>query len=119
MEVKNLAFVTGDGIRLLDRISLELKPGEHMALVGFSGSGKSTLAQCVGQLYSYTDGQVLLGNAEVQELTKKDMAQNMGFISQTRLSSPGRSKKTCCTPAAPRGMVRMRLPAGLIRPWKT
>jgi len=83
VEVKNLAFVTGDGIRLLDHISLELKPGQHLALVGFSGSGKSTLAQCVGQLYSYTDGQVLLGNAEVKELTKKDMAQNMGLISQT------------------------------------
>lgn len=83
VEVKNLAFVTSDGIHLLDRISLELKPGEHMALVGFSGSGKSTLAQCVGQLYSYTDGQVLLGNAEVQTLTKKDMAQNMGFVSQS------------------------------------
>ncbi len=83
VEVKNLAFVTSDGIHLLDRISLELKPGEHMALVGFSGSGKSTLAQCVGQLYSYTDGHVLLGNVEVLELSKKDMAWNMGFVSQT------------------------------------
>ena len=83
VEVKNLAFVTGDGIRLLDRISLELQPGEHLALVGFSGSGKSTLAQCVGQLYSYTDGQVLLGNAEVNALTKKDMVRNMGLIAQT------------------------------------
>jgi len=80
--VKNLTFVTGDGIRLLDRISFDLKSGQHMALVGFSGSGKSTLAQCVGQLYTYTDGQVLLGNTEVHELTKKDMAWNMGFVSQ-------------------------------------
>jgi len=82
VEVKDLAFVTGDGIRLLDRISLELKPGEHMALVGFSGSGKSTLAQCIGQLYAYTDGQALFGNAEVRDLTKKDMALNMGFVAQ-------------------------------------
>mgnify|MGYP000224072407 CR=1 FL=1 len=83
VEVRNLAFVTGDGIRLLDHISLELKPGEHMALVGFSGSGKSTLAQCIGQLYAYTDGQALFGNAEVRELTKQDMALNMGFVAQT------------------------------------
>ena len=83
VDVKNLTFVTGDGIRLLDRISFDLKTGQHMALVGFSGSGKSTLAQCIGQLYAYTDGQVLLGNAEVHELTKQDMAWNMGFVSQT------------------------------------
>ena len=82
VDVQNLAFITGDGIRLLDGISFELKPGQHMALVGFSGSGKSTLAQCVGQLYNYTDGHALLGNVEVRELTKKDMAWNMGFVSQ-------------------------------------
>jgi ABC-type multidrug transport system fused ATPase/permease subunit len=83
VDVKNLSFITGDGIRLLNRISFDLKAGQHVALVGFSGSGKSTLALCVGQLYDYTDGQVLLGNAEVRELTKKDMAWNMGFVSQT------------------------------------
>jgi ABC-type multidrug transport system fused ATPase/permease subunit len=83
VDVNNLTFVTGDGIRLLDRIAFDLKSGQHMALVGFSGSGKSTLALCVGQLYDYTDGQVLLGDAEVRELTKQDMAWNMGFVSQT------------------------------------
>ena len=83
VDVKNLSFITGDGIRLLNRISFDLKAGQHAALVGFSGSGKSTLALCVGQLYDYTDGQVSLGNAEVRELTKKDMAWNMGFVSQT------------------------------------
>jgi ABC-type multidrug transport system fused ATPase/permease subunit len=83
VEVKNLAFATSDGLKLLDDISLTLNPGEHLALIGFSGSGKSTLAQCVGQLYAYTGGQVLLGNAEVKELTKLDIVRNMGFVSQT------------------------------------
>ncbi len=83
VEVKNLTFATGDGLKLLDNISLTLNPGDHLALIGFSGSGKSTLAQCIGQLYAYTGGQVLLGNAEVNALTKRDIVQNMGFVSQS------------------------------------
>jgi ABC-type multidrug transport system fused ATPase/permease subunit len=82
VEVKDLSFVTDSGIHLLDGINLSLKPGEHLALVGFSGSGKSTLALCIGQLYKYTDGHVLIGDKEVAQLTKKDMVNNIGFVSQ-------------------------------------
>ncbi|MEW6218974.1 MAG: ABC transporter ATP-binding protein/permease [Thermodesulfobacteriota bacterium] len=83
LEVQELSFVTPDGIRLLDRVSMRLAPGEHLALVGFSGSGKSTLAQCIGQLYRYSEGHVLLGGQEVAELSKADLAANLGFVSQT------------------------------------
>jgi ABC-type multidrug transport system fused ATPase/permease subunit len=82
LEVRDLSFDTEDGIRLIDGISLSLKPGEHLALVGFSGSGKSTLAQCIGQLYKYTGGHVLIGQKEVSDLTKSDMVRNIGFVAQ-------------------------------------
>jgi ABC-type multidrug transport system fused ATPase/permease subunit len=82
IEVKDLSFVTESGIKLLDEITFSLEPGEHMALVGFSGSGKSTLASCIGQLYKYSRGHILLGNEEVSDLTKRDMIFNMGFVSQ-------------------------------------
>jgi len=83
VDVKDLSFVTDSGIHLLDGINLSLKPGEHLALVGFSGSGKSTLALCIGQLYKYTGGHVLIGDKEVGNLTKKDMIHNMGFVAQS------------------------------------
>jgi ABC-type multidrug transport system fused ATPase/permease subunit len=62
---------------------MSLNPGEHLALVGFSGSGKSTLALCIGQLYKYTGGSVLIGDREVSGLTKKDMVNNIGFVAQS------------------------------------
>ena len=82
IEVRDLSFVTESGVRLLDGINMSLKPGEHLALVGFSGSGKSTLALCIGQLYKYTGGSVLIDNQEVSGLTKKDMVDNMGLVAQ-------------------------------------
>jgi len=83
IEVRDLSFVTETGISLLDGINLSLKAGEHLALVGFSGSGKSTLALCIGQLYKYTGGSVLIGDKEVSSLTKKDMVNNIGFVAQS------------------------------------
>ncbi|UCD80095.1 MAG: ABC transporter ATP-binding protein/permease [Desulfobacterales bacterium] len=83
VEVKDLSFVTDSGIPLLDGINMSLKPGEHLALVGFSGSGKSTLALCIGQLYKYTGGSVMIGDKEVSGLTKKDIIYNMGFVAQS------------------------------------
>jgi ABC-type multidrug transport system fused ATPase/permease subunit len=82
LEVKDVSFVTEEGIRLIDGISFSLKPGEHFALVGFSGSGKSTLAQCIAQLYKYTGGHVLIGQKEVSDLTKSDIVHNIGFVAQ-------------------------------------
>ncbi len=82
LEVKNLSFVTEDGIRLLSDINFSLHPGEHLALIGFSGSGKSTLAKCIGQLYAYSDGQAFLDNKEISTLTKLDIARNIGFVPQ-------------------------------------
>jgi len=83
VEVKDLSFVTDTGIHLLDGINLSLKQGEHLALVGFSGSGKSTLALCIGQLYKYTSGSVMIGDKEVSGLTKRDMVNNIGFVAQS------------------------------------
>jgi ABC-type multidrug transport system fused ATPase/permease subunit len=83
IEVKNLAFTTDDGIQLLDDINFTLPAGGQLALIGFSGSGKSTLANCIGQLYRYSRGHVRIGNREVIDLTKRDIAWNVGMVSQT------------------------------------
>ncbi len=83
IDVQNLSFRTDSNILLLNNINFSLENGEQLALVGFSGSGKSTLAQCIGQLYKYTSGHIRIGGREVADLTKKDIAYNLGLVSQS------------------------------------
>ena len=82
IETVNLSFVTESGISLIDDINLSLAPGEHMALVGFSGSGKSTLASCIGQLYKHTGGKIRIGDQDIDDLTKRDIVNNIGLVAQ-------------------------------------
>ncbi len=82
IEARNLSFETESGIRLIDNIDLSLAPGEHMALVGFSGSGKSTLAACIGQLYKHTGGKIQIGDQDIDDLSKRDIVNNVGLVAQ-------------------------------------
>ncbi|MFN2355783.1 MAG: ABC transporter transmembrane domain-containing protein, partial [Desulfopila sp.] len=80
--VEDLSFTTDADTQLLTNIDLKISHGEHLALVGFSGSGKSTLMKCIGQLSPYTGGKIILDGKEVSELSKADIAANIGFVSQ-------------------------------------
>jgi len=83
INVENMSLETKEGVKLLDDVSLNIAPGEHIALVGFSGSGKSSLALCLAQLYKYTSGHATIGNKEIFKLTKADITKNMGLVSQS------------------------------------
>ena len=82
IETNNLSFVTESGISLIDDVNLSLAPGEHMALVGFSGSGKSTLAACIGQLYKHSSGKIQIGDQDIDDLSKRDIVNNIGIVAQ-------------------------------------
>jgi ABC-type multidrug transport system fused ATPase/permease subunit len=82
IDIQNLNYVVNGNIKLLEKITLSIRPGELVALVGFSGSGKSTLALCMAQIYNYTGGSLKIDDRELNQLTKADMAVNMGMVAQ-------------------------------------
>lgn len=82
IDLKDAGFTVENGIKLLDRISMKIKPNEQVALVGFSGSGKSTLALLMAQLYDISSGTLLLDKHDINTLSKADISGNITMIAQ-------------------------------------
>lgn len=73
-------------VKALNRVSLEIKPGEFAAIIGSSGSGKSTLLHILGGLDRPTEGRVIWDNKDLSQLSDEELAlfrnQKIGFVFQ-------------------------------------
>ncbi|WP_327323708.1 ABC transporter ATP-binding protein/permease [Streptomyces sp. NBC_01210] len=65
---------------VLDGFSLEIQPGETVAVVGSSGSGKSTVSLLLPRFYDVTHGAVLVGGHDVRELTLDSLRAAIGLV---------------------------------------
>ncbi|MCU7877656.1 MAG: ABC transporter ATP-binding protein/permease [Candidatus Thiodiazotropha sp. (ex Lucinoma borealis)] len=68
LRLEDLEFAYGDGPPVLNRVNLDIKPGEKVAFVGASGGGKTTLVQIILGLYPVKGGRVLFDGIPVQEI---------------------------------------------------
>ncbi|WP_405105550.1 ABC transporter ATP-binding protein [Paenibacillus sp. FSL K6-1217] len=74
-------------IAALDHVSISVKPGEFVAVVGPSGSGKSTFLSVAGALLQASEGEAKLNGHSISTLTAQELAnirlQEIGFIMQS------------------------------------
>lgn len=80
VEFDDVTFSYGDGRTVLDGFSLEIRPGETVAVVGSSGSGKSTVSLLLPRFYDVTHGAVLVGGHDVRELTLDSLRAAIGLV---------------------------------------
>jgi putative ABC transport system ATP-binding protein len=76
----------GESVHALRGVSLEIEPGEFVAIAGPSGSGKSTLLQLIGGIDTPTSGTVELMGTRLETLSDRDLTRlrltRLGFIFQ-------------------------------------
>lgn len=67
---------------VLDHITLNVKRGETIALVGQSGSGKSTLVDLVPRFHDVQSGEILIDGVNIKDLSMKDLRSMIGYVNQ-------------------------------------
>ena len=66
----------------LNDVSLSIKPGQTVALVGASGGGKTTLANIVTRFFDPQKGRILIGNIDIRDIPKEILMNKVSFVFQ-------------------------------------
>jgi ATP-binding cassette subfamily B protein len=69
-------------ISALDGVSLHVKPGETIALVGPSGAGKTTIIQLIQRFYDPQSGAVLFDDVDLRDMTREDFRRDIALVPQ-------------------------------------
>ena len=82
LAMENVVFRYDDEIEVLHGISLDIKPGENVAVVGHSGGGKSTLCQLIPRFYDVESGSISIDDYDIREVTKSSLRNAVGIVQQ-------------------------------------
>ncbi len=82
IEFDRVFFHYFNGRPIFEDLSLKIRPGEKVGLVGLSGSGKSTLAHLLLRLYEVSSGRILLDGQDIKEFSRESVMQSIAMIPQ-------------------------------------
>lgn len=83
IQFKNVHFeYTDDSNKVFKGLSLDIKSGEKLAIVGPSGGGKTTLCNLIPRFYEVSQGEILLDSKNIKSYTLKSLRDNIGMVQQ-------------------------------------
>jgi len=82
IQLRNVCFTYPNKTRVLDKLSLHIKPGEKVALAGKSGEGKSTIAALLCRLYDIESGEIKIDGVNIKEYNLHNLRQQIGVVNQ-------------------------------------
>ncbi len=77
----NVTFGYGDGM-VLKNISIDLKPGKSLAIMGATGSGKTSVVNLIARFYDVTEGSITVDDIDVRDWKLKELRSHIGFVMQ-------------------------------------
>jgi subfamily B ATP-binding cassette protein HlyB/CyaB len=92
-----------EAARVLDGVTLDIRPGEVIGIVGRSGSGKSTLTKLVQRLYTPEQGRVLVDGVDISLIDAAQLRRQVGVVLQDNwlFNRSVRENIAICDPGAP------------------
>ena len=82
VSVENVSFSYRKEVPLLTDISIDVKPGQRIAIVGPTGCGKTTMINLLMRFYDVDKGQIKVSGYPVRELTRDSLRRNFGMVLQ-------------------------------------
>ncbi len=82
VEFRDLTFAYNADDLVLPHFTLEISPGETVALVGHTGAGKSSVARLISRFYEFQDGELLVDGRDIRRLDLQDYRQHIGIVPQ-------------------------------------
>ncbi len=80
--VDHVSFAYDGDLAVLHNVSVEVEPGETIAIVGPSGGGKTTLCQLIPRFYDVSSGSISIDGLDIRDVTQKSIHENIGIVQQ-------------------------------------
>jgi len=87
IEVKNISFAYENSLTIFRDISFSIDEGQIICILGPNGAGKTTLLNCLANIHKPTKGKILLDGKEMESMSSKEVAMNIGFVPQIIIPS--------------------------------
>ena len=101
--------------RALDGLSLHLKPGDFVTVIGGNGAGKSTMLNAVAGVWPVDSGRIILDGVDVTAMPEYRRAQYIGRVFQDPMMARQRTCRLRKTSPSPRAVARSARCAGASR----
>ena len=82
IKVENVSFAYKSDLDVLHDVSIDVAPGETIAIVGPSGGGKTTLCQLIPRFYDVSGGSISIDGLDIRDVTQTSIHQNIGIVQQ-------------------------------------